>query len=48
MEKNGRIFERIKEPKGGIMRSILEDGILEHLEMLDKVEPAIRVERTTC
>jgi hypothetical protein len=37
-----------KESKGSIMRSILEDGILEHLEMLDKVEPARGVEPPTC
>jgi hypothetical protein len=41
-------FDCKKEPKGGIMRSVFWFLKLEVLEMLDKMEPAIRIERTTC
>jgi hypothetical protein len=41
-------FDCKKEPKGGILRSAMEISNLGTSEMLDKMEPAIRVERTTC
>ena len=41
-------FDCKKDPKGGILRSAMEILNLEGPEMLDKMEPAIRVERTTC
>jgi hypothetical protein len=41
-------FDCKKEPKSGIWRSAMEILILEASEMLEKMELAIRVERTTC
>jgi len=37
------VFLSAIRAKRRIMRSILEDGILEHLKCFDKVEPAIRL-----
>jgi hypothetical protein len=41
-------FDCKKDPKEGILRSAIEILNLEASEMLEKMEPAIRVERTTC
>ncbi len=41
-------FDYKKEPKGSTVRSGMGFLKLEVLEVLEKMEPAIRVERTTC